>query len=295
MANCFLCGYKLAEYSGPFQNDSSYHAKCPNCGEYHLPVEIHCLLEAGYYKEGQRIIASGRVFDESYYNHAPKLLARNDFEAVMKIDCLEKTYRLAKYFFTEATRSGNNGLYQRPACCFCLFTDENYDELMKFLGDKGIISFVYALDDDEDITSRFLEIRVTIKAMTVFEKGIDTAEQFEEIFMATEKSGITYNFYAPAQLNQATGDGTITATQNNGPDMAGLQILIDRLLQAVPKDTPPEQVEQIKESIETIQAEMKNHPPRKNMIKTILAGLGGLVRAAEFAVALTNLASFFGV
>jgi hypothetical protein len=64
-------------------------------------------------------------------------------------------------------------------------------------------------------------------------------------------------------------------------------------LAAVPKDSPKEINDQIKESIETIQIEIQRPAPRKSMIKTILAGLGWVVRTAEFTAALSALVHFF--
>jgi hypothetical protein len=254
-------------------------------------------LEAGYYREGQRLIVSGGVFDESYYNQGAKTVAREDFEITMKLTTSEKLYRLAKYFYTEAARTGNEDLIQRPACCFCLPTYKSYNDLMKRLEDEGIINFIYSKDDGGNYAFHYLDISMTSRALIAFEDGIETPERFKEVLMDTKKGGdtnIVNNLGPNSQLNQAIGHASTTATQNNNPNMAELQTLFALLLQAAPKDTAPDQLQQIKDGLDAIREEMKNPSPRKGLIKTILAGFEGVIKAADFFDALSKIRAFFG-
>jgi hypothetical protein len=121
-----------------------------------------------------------------------------------------------------------------------------------------------------------------------------SVEKMYNINMIENKSRNFNNYGHIAQLNQSADHSTMVVTQNNNPIMAELQTRIDNLLAAVPKDTP-ETTGKIKESIETIQAEMESPAPKYGMIRTVLEGLKNVVvESAEFATALASLVQFFG-
>ncbi|GAB6392545.1 MAG: hypothetical protein MdMp014T_1918 [Treponematales bacterium] len=98
------------------------------------------------------------------------------------------------------------------------------------------------------------------------------------------------------QINVAHDGATVTATQNNGYNLAELQALIDSLLQSIPDNTPQEIVEQVKENLQFIQTEVQSPAPRRNIMKTILTGLvNGTIQAAGFLANLATLAQFLGI
>ncbi|MHB9294051.1 hypothetical protein Holit_03177 [Hollandina sp. SP2] len=238
MTGCFLCGDDRADISSYWEENDEEGAvrlvKCPNCGDYKISIPAEAEIINGIHQKQVFPIIFGEVFDSFYYKNEIKVVKTDDFRTAKSVSTIEKLYRLAKYLYTESGKAGNEGLPQKPACCFCLPTDENYGGLMKCLEKHGIIRFIDTATDDEDITEHFSDIRVTVKARIAFERGINTVEDFERVFMSDKGSGDTYNLGPNSQLNQASGHAVLTATQNNGPNMAELQPLIDCLLAAVP-------------------------------------------------------------
>ena len=188
---CFLCDNERAEQLSHGEAALIRYIKCPNCGEYKISEQAITEIDNGVYKKEVYPIVSGDVFDAFYNKNEIKSIKTDDFKTTKVITTSEKLYKLAKYFFTENQR-GNQDLYisQRPSCCYQK-NDRHYSQLMNALKRYRIINFVDAADDDEDYTSHFIDIEVTTEAVCAFEKGIDNALQFEEIFMNTNKSGGT--------------------------------------------------------------------------------------------------------
>jgi hypothetical protein len=208
---------------------------------------------------------------------------------------IEKLYRLAKFINIESKNSMGKGIPCRPAACYTDI-DECF-ELLDKLKKLDIIDFTDISDPPiyQKPRRMIMNIKMLFEARMAFEEGVNSPEEFKKAFMS-KNDGVKVTVTGEkSQVNVVSGEGSITATQNNASNIAELQTLLDRLLQAVPPDTPKETTEQIRESIETIQAETRSPTPKKNLIKTIFTGLGGIVRTAEFAVALAELAQFFGV
>jgi hypothetical protein len=261
---------------------------CPYCGKYGISVIV---IELEVYRNKTRAVVSGKVFDSYFYNKKEKIIETADFD-VKDIAENEKLFRLAKYFYT-ATKRGIE-LKANPASCY-EFNSRDFCGKMNTLKRKGLIEYEQAskFDDSGDYASHFFEIRMSSEAITAFENGINTPEDFEKAFMDKDKSGGIV--YFNSQHIEASGSASVTAVQNNASNMAELQPLLDQLFQAVPQNTPQEQIRQIKECIETIQAEMQSPALRTGVIKTILSGLAGVIRTAEFAAALAALAQAFGI
>jgi ribosomal protein L32 len=188
---CFLCDNERAEQLPHEEAALIRYIKCPNCGEYKITEQVIIEIAKGIYNKGIYPIVSGDVFDAFYYKNEVKVVKIDDFKSTKVITTSEKLYKLAKYFFTE-NQKGNQDLYisQRPSCCYQK-NDINYSRLMNTLKRHCVINFIDAADDDEDYTSHFVDIEVTTEATCAFEKGIDNAQQFEEVFMNTDKSGGT--------------------------------------------------------------------------------------------------------
>jgi hypothetical protein len=294
MAGCFLCGNEGAEISPYWDERVTRLVKCQNCGEYKISEQAEIEIANGIYQEEAFPLVAGMVFDRFNYKNEVKTVKTEDFRTAKPVTTLEKLYRLAKYCYTEAKKSGNKAALHRPACCYA--DSEEYSKLLRELKKHGIIDCEEIIDKGllgaPDIIWRG-NITLTTRARIAFERGIETAEAFEREFM--NKGGDTYMLGPYSQFNQATDHATITATQNNSPNRAELQTLIGTLLAAVPKDTPEEVKIQIKESAETIRAEMQSPAPKQGLIKTVLEGLkNGVVRTVEFAAALAALAQFLG-
>jgi predicted RNA-binding Zn-ribbon protein involved in translation (DUF1610 family) len=264
---------------------------CPNCGKYEIIITVYRALQNN---PDIKYILSGLVFD-NYYRQSKILRIEYDhLNNTKDIQTIEKLYKLAEYIYAETTKRVS--IKCIFSCCYAANIDE-YNDLCNDLKQLRIITFDIN-NPMSDIFPRYENIKMTLKGKTAFEKGIDSYEKFEKVFMNTDKNGDTFNgdvihMGDNSQLFKASSHATVTATQNNGYNIAELQTLIDRLLQAIPQDASKETTEQIKESTETIKAEMQSPAPKKNMIKTILAGLGGVVKTIEFASALATLAQFF--
>jgi hypothetical protein len=117
----------------------------------------------------------------------------------------------------EAKKS-NEDLPQRHACC-CEQYSQEYVSLMETLKEYKIIDYTPAFDESDDYESFFLDIKMFTKARIAFEKGIETAKYFDEVFMSNDHKGgitVTGNNY---QIINTLDKASVTATQNNDPNM----------------------------------------------------------------------------
>lgn len=102
------------------------------------------------------------------------------------------------------------------------------------------------------------------------------------------------------QTNKSTttviGDNNKTSTKQeintNDIDFEELKGLLETLTAKVPSDVSKKTKQQVGEIVETIEAELKQKKPKKFTIKTLLNGLNGLVRTAEFTAALAAIIQF---
>ncbi len=103
------------------------------------------------------------------------------------------------------------------------------------------------------------------------------------------KYSITVN---DGQVNLATDNAVINATQNNGLDTEKLTILIDKIKNEMTAITNHDEIETIKDNIDVIENEMAQANPRKGFIKTAISGLQAIKGTAEFSAAIVALIQF---
>ncbi len=85
---------------------------------------------------------------------------------------------------------------------------------------------------------------------------------------------------------------TVQSNKNSDIDFNELEGLLEALMKEVPAGTSDETKKQVEEVTEAIENELKKEKPGKFTIKTLLSGLNGLVRTAEFGAAIVAIAQF---
>ena len=105
----------------------------------------------------------------------------------------------------------------------------------------------------------------------------------------TMKYSITVN---NGQVNLATDNSVINATQNNGINYMELKALIDALRNELNESMNSEDVEAVKESIEVIESELAQQNPKKSLIKTALTTIQVVKGTVEFSAAVAALVQF---
>jgi hypothetical protein len=285
---CFLCNKKARLKP---VTDAYYFIDCPNCGQYKIS-DFAIVTKA--YNSKKRYFVAGEIFDSYYYKNDIKLLTTDDFTKAKPISCSEKLFKLAKYFFSE-TEKDETDIIQRPSCCY-EDGGEQYGKLMNELSKLNIITYIDATDDDEDFTSHFIEIKLTIQARIKFEKGINTPDEFMDAFMHTNNSAnkISVNIQdsTNSQINVATDGSKIKATQNNNPALNEIIKLLDVLKTQIPNDLQASIKEQVIESISAVQSEIKKQEPNNHIIKTLLLGIKGLVNTVGFAASIVTILQY---
>ena len=103
------------------------------------------------------------------------------------------------------------------------------------------------------------------------------------------KYSITVN---NGQVNLATDNATINATQNNGVDIQQLKALLDSVRQEAILRLSQMDIETVKESLEVIESEIAQPKPRKSFIQTAIKGLQAIKSTVEFSAAVVTLAQF---
>lgn len=103
---------------------------------------------------------------------------------------------------------------------------------------------------------------------------------------------VTYSItVSNGQVNIASDNATITATNNVGVDLDRAALLINEVKAASAGITGDDK-ETLTDSLEVIEDQMKEDKPKKSLIKTALAGLKAIKGTVEFATAVTALAEF---
>jgi hypothetical protein len=286
---CFLC-HRAAKLK-PVADGAYHFVDCPNCGQYKLS---DFAIVSNAYNSKNRHFVAGKVFEGCYYKNEIKLLTADEFTKAASVSTSAKQFNLAKYFFSE-TEKGETDIIQRPSCCYS-DGDEQYGRLMNELNRLGVITYIDATDDDEDFTSHFIEIKFTVHAKIKFEKGIETAEEFMEAFMdnnsRTNKINVNINGSTNSQVNVAAEGSTINAKQYNNPALNDILQLLDSLISQIPNNVSAEIKQQVTDSISAIKSELKIEKPNKNMIKTLLYGMKGLVTATGFLASIAAILDF---
>ena len=103
---------------------------------------------------------------------------------------------------------------------------------------------------------------------------------------------ITYSItVSNGQVNIASDNATITATNNVGVDLTQLDTLISNV-RAAAVEIAGEDAETLSDSLEVIEEQVKSDKPKKGFIKTAIAGIKTLKGTAEFAAAVAALVQF---
>jgi len=105
----------------------------------------------------------------------------------------------------------------------------------------------------------------------------------------TVKYSITVN---DGQVNLATDNSVINATQNIGINQAELKDLILAIKNNLTQDITPEDSIAISESIEVIESELSQPNPRKSFLRTALSTIQAVKGTVEFGAAVTALVQF---
>lgn len=108
--------------------------------------------------------------------------------------------------------------------------------------------------------------------------------------------GPSVSFNGPvnnAQINQASGDSTVFATQSNGLQSTDLEPLIQAVLDAAVKEISDiEALSDIQDNVEELRSQMLAGKPKRGVLKGILSFLGGVNGGVQFAAAVADLANF---
>jgi hypothetical protein len=285
---CFLCS-KPAEMMGSV--GGCHQLYCSNCGQYLIAIPVEGYFEINPEYKKKRPVLSGMAFEANYYKDKVLQITPDLLEKAKDISLHDKLFKLATYFYNEA-KEENSSLNQNPACCY-ESNNKKYSDLMKMLKRIEILNFILAEDDSKDYVSNFLEIEMTISAMLIFEKGINTLNDFEEAFMnnGKNKSSIKIGDNAK-QVNVAMDNGTVIATQNNNPDLHELQNLFDCLIRQIPDNASKEVREQINEGLATIKSELQKQQPSKGTMNLIMSGVKGLFSTTGFVASAMSIIDF---
>ena len=97
------------------------------------------------------------------------------------------------------------------------------------------------------------------------------------------------------QLNIASGNSEIAATQNIGIDSNQLEEIIDAIREATNTEAfGDEEIEQITDSLDAIKAELTTLQPKKGILRTAMKGLQTINGSAQFLAAIATMVQFVG-
>jgi len=97
------------------------------------------------------------------------------------------------------------------------------------------------------------------------------------------------------QLNIASGNSEIAATQNIGIDVNQLEKIMDEIRGATNTEAfSNEELEQITDSLDAIKAELTSLQPKKGILRTALKGLQAINGSAQFLAAIATMVQFVG-
>lgn len=94
------------------------------------------------------------------------------------------------------------------------------------------------------------------------------------------------------QVNLATDNSSITATQNNSSNLLELNKLVNKIYQNIDIKVNDEDLETIKETLEVIKSELNTDIPKKSMIKTAIKGLKAVKGSVELGASIVALIQF---
>ena len=95
------------------------------------------------------------------------------------------------------------------------------------------------------------------------------------------------------QLNLASGNSKIVATQNIGIDIKQLENIIDEIRTATNTEGfGNEELEQITDSLDAIKTELTSLQPKKGIMRTAVKGLQAINGSAQFLAAIATMVQF---
>lgn len=103
------------------------------------------------------------------------------------------------------------------------------------------------------------------------------------------KYSITVN---NGQVNLASDNARISATQNNSVDVQQVVKLIEMVRNELKIGLTPDDIELAKDNLDVIENEISQSNPRKGFLKVALTGLQGIKGTVEFCSAVATLAQF---
>lgn len=119
--------------------------------------------------------------------------------------------------------------------------------------------------------------------MIGIEMGLDSGDS------VTNNFGSVHNL----QMNQATDNSTINATQNIGIDEHDLNKLIDAILSAAETEiNDAETIEDVRDNAEIVRAQIESGKPKRGVLKSALGFLRVVNGGAQFAAAVVQLIQF---
>jgi hypothetical protein len=176
---------------------------------------------------------------------------------------------------------------------FLAKTDFNTMELGRYeLDGDNIFYMVQSYDTDPEKTiseahKKYIDIQFMVKGeelIGVAQMGYDENTQF------------TINVTGGnPQLNIASGNSEIAATQNIGIDVNQLEKMMDEIRGATNTEAfGNEEIEQITDSLDAIKAELTSLQPKKGILRTALKGLQAINGSAQFLAAIATMVQFVG-
>lgn len=205
------------------------------------------------------------------------------------VDCGECTQNLDEEFKGISDSYGN--------AIFSLGdTDEeevrNVFAILNYIVDKKIqihfkIALGYSHDNKFQSKIKGFNDRVVLVLIRYIERfltkiGIDMGIDEKLIYNITVNNG---------QVNIATDNSSIEANNYVGIDDAKLSELINAVRKTI-KDIPKEDKEIVDTNLDVIKEELQSPKPRKNFLRTALAGLKSLKFTTEFSAAVATLTTF---
>lgn len=95
------------------------------------------------------------------------------------------------------------------------------------------------------------------------------------------------------QLNQSTGNSTIHAIQTNGISSSELRVLLDEIISTAETEiNDPESMEDVRDSIEIVRAQMESGEPKRGALTGALSVLHGVNGGVQFMAALVQIIEF---
>lgn len=137
----------------------------------------------------------------------------------------------------------------------------------------------------EKVVRRLITNIGSFLTMKGIEMGLDNSET-----ATTNINGPVQNM----QLNQAIGGSTVNSTQTNGINASDLNVLLDDLLTAATAELDnKETLEDLRDNVETIRAQVENGAPKRGVVKSFVGFLNGISGGTQFAAAVTQIIEFF--